>query len=46
MKTPRIPEPNMYNVEEDAEVFKGWLTSLLRWFCINKYCGMDLDETI
>ena len=29
VKAPRVPEPKMYDGEEDPEVFKRWLTGLL-----------------
>jgi len=43
-KSPKVPEPRAYNGKIDAEVFKGWLKNLLRWYCINRYCGMEHDE--
>jgi len=43
-KSPKVPEPKAYNGKEDTEVFKGWLKNLLRWYCINRYCGMEHDE--
>lgn len=43
VKVPRVPEPKAYNGEEDPEAFERWLTSLLHWFCINRYCGPALD---
>jgi hypothetical protein len=44
VKLPKVPEPKAYAGEEDVKVFKGWLTSLLRWFHINRYGGPDLDK--
>jgi hypothetical protein len=44
VKPPKVPEPKAYAGEEDVEVFERWLTSLLRWFRINRYGGPDLDE--
>jgi len=43
-KSPKVPEPKAYSSEEDAEQFEGWLKNLLRWYCINRYCGMEHDE--
>ena len=44
VKALRVPEPKTYDGEEDPEVFKRWLTGLLRWFRINRYCGPALDD--
>jgi len=43
-KSPKVPEPKAYNSKEDAEKFEGWLKNLLRWYHINRYCGMEHDE--
>ena len=43
-KRPKVPEPKEYSGEEDTEKFEGWLKNLLRWYCINRYCGMEHDK--
>jgi len=43
-KSPKVPEPKAYNGKEDTKVFEGWLKNLLRWYHINRYCGMEHDE--
>ena len=43
-KSTKVPEPKAYSGEEDAEIFEGWLKNLLRWYHINRYCGMEHDE--
>jgi hypothetical protein len=47
VKLPKVPEPKgicAHAGEEDVEVFEGWLTSLLRWFHINRYGQPELDK--
>ena len=44
IKSPKVPEPKAYSGEEAAEKFEGWLKNLLRWYHINRYCGMEHDE--
>jgi hypothetical protein len=44
VKTPKVPEPKAYRGEGDAEVFDKWLVGLLRWFRVNRYCGMEFDK--
>lgn len=44
VKPPKVPEPQAYHSDEDAEEFEGWLTSILRWFRVNQYCGPELYE--
>jgi len=45
MKSPKVPEPKAYYSEEDAKKFEGWLKNLLlRWYHINRYCGMEYNE--
>jgi hypothetical protein len=34
-----VPEPQRYSRASDAETFERWLTTLLRWFWVNKYVG-------
>jgi len=43
-KSPKVPEPKAYSGEEDTENFEGWLKNLLRWYHINRYCGMEHDK--
>jgi len=43
-KSPKVPEPKAYSSKEDAKKFEGWLKNLLRWYCINRYCGMEHDK--
>jgi len=43
-KSPKVPEPKAYSGEEDTKKFEGWLKNLLRWYRINRYCGMEHDE--
>jgi hypothetical protein len=44
VKAPKVPDPKAYRGEEDAEIFDRWLIGLLRWFRVNRYCGMELDK--
>jgi hypothetical protein len=44
VKTPKVPEPKAYRGKGDAEVFDKWLVGLLRWFQVNRYCGMEFDK--
>ena len=41
IKMPKVPEPKTYNSKDDIEIFDRWLISLLRWFRVNQYCGLD-----
>jgi len=43
-KSPKVPEHKAYSSEEDAKTFEGWLKNLLRWYRINRYCGMEHDK--
>jgi hypothetical protein len=43
VKTPKVPESKPYDGTPNAEKFKRWLTTLLCWFRVNKYCGAALD---
>ena len=43
-KSPKVPEPRTYNSKEDAKVLEGWLKNLLRWYHINRYCGMEHNK--
>jgi hypothetical protein len=42
--TLKVQEPKAYRGEGDAEVFDKWLVGLLRWFQVNRYCGMEFDK--
>jgi hypothetical protein len=44
IKTPKVPDPRKYSGEIDTEVFNRWLVGLLRWFRVNRYCGMEYDR--
>jgi hypothetical protein len=44
IKTPKVSDPRKYSGEVDAEVFNRWLVGLLRWFRVNRYCGMEYDR--
>ena len=44
VKTPKVLDPKNYSGEVDTEAFDRWLVSLLRWFQVNRYCGVDYDK--
>jgi hypothetical protein len=43
VKTPKVLEPRPYDSAAHAEKFERWLTTLLHWFRVNKYCGAALN---
>jgi hypothetical protein len=44
VKAPKVPEPQRYSGASDAETFERWLTTLLRWFWVNKYVGRAFNS--
>ncbi|KZT06183.1 uncharacterized protein LAESUDRAFT_714528 [Laetiporus sulphureus 93-53] len=39
-----LPKPNKYDGEDNREMFDSWLKSLLRWMCLTRLGGPNLDE--
>jgi hypothetical protein len=44
-KNIKIPSPDTYDGTPDVEIFERWLSTLLRWMAVNRYCGNDHDKT-
>ncbi|KDQ59354.1 hypothetical protein JAAARDRAFT_192858 [Jaapia argillacea MUCL 33604] len=43
LKNLKVPAPELYNGQDDIDIFEEWLQKLLRWLCLYRITGPELD---